>query len=206
VSRSRTALFAVALSACAANGLRFLPESGVYEAIGAEQLQDGGSQEARDRYLVIRDLDTGSAVSLYGACGSMGDAGTQVRLTFRGGDGGWILDDGKLDFPLGVAAGDSWTEAMSEPGCIAVATATQVSGSSMTIRRTMKCPWVEFEYGEERWELDRGRVGFVLGPGIELRTRRIGPLPVDGRCPPQVGPGIRAGSNNGQNVRKENAE
>lgn len=206
MSRSRTALFAVALSACAANGLRFLPESGVYEDTAAEQLEDGGWQDARERYLVVRDPETGSVVTVYGNCGAEADAGTQVRLTVRGGDGGWILDDGKVDFPLGVAAGDSWTEAMSEPACIAVATASSVSSTSLTIRLTVKCPRFEFDYGEERWEINRGRVTFVFGPGSELRTRRIGPLPLDGRCPRQFGPRITAGSNNGQNARKENAE
>ncbi len=169
-------VFALAMSACVVHGGRFLAETGQYEDVSSSRLDDGGVVEARDQFLVVRDLGQSLSVAVYGTFGSKADGGTQVRLTTRSIDG-WILDDGLRVFPIGVRAGEIWEEPVPDAGCTLVATATAVSMTSITISRSTKCSWGVDQYSEERWELDRGMVDFRLGPDARLRAFRVGPIP-----------------------------
>lgn len=172
------AVLTIMLCSCVAHWARFLPETGLYEDTASSLTMDGGGTE---RYLVVRDVRAGVAVTLYGDCGSRSDGGTQVRLTGLGGDGGWILDDGLVEFPIPVENGDSWVREVVDPRCTLVSVASDVSSSTLTLTHYTRCEWGESVDGEERWELDRGRVSFrIYDAGF--RSRRIGPIPPTGKC------------------------
>jgi hypothetical protein len=153
----------VAFSACAHYGIAFLPESGEYEEVVVNELEDGGVLSECSSVCVISDLPRNLIASVRRPV----DAGMAIATIHAATAATGVLDqDGEIALPLAFRVGSAWSTPSTEPGCTVINLIDGIrslpEGRQVEVLRTLRCAELDVEVTREVWRESRGRIAVRL--------------------------------------------